>query len=213
VREMRNGFYLIIILISLLIISGCGKLDAIKFWQEDGKKDVEKAQTESNDQSLDGGEKKFDVVSAGQFKGERKQTLYGANNYAELAGFIQQSTLDNFFSGVLQGTVTKTVDNPYLIGETNEEGSPKAKLADLKKKIIDANIVKWQIAKISPVNDKSKLIAIHYYLADGREFISEMFLVKLQAEEWYIDFEAFYDSFVEVSQFAAAGAGLNSLES
>ena len=209
---MKNSPYLIIILISLIVISGCGKLDTIKFWQEEVKKDVEKTQTESKDQSLDGGEKKFDVASAEQLKGERKQTLYGANNYAELAGFIQQSTLDNFFSGVLQGTVTKTVDNPYLIGETTAEGSPKAKLANLKKKIIDANLVKWKIAKISPVNDKSALIAMHYYLADGREVISEMFLVKLQAEEWYIDFEAFYDSFVEVSQFAAAGSRPDGLE-
>lgn len=201
---------LLIILLSflwLLSLPGCTGLEKVQFWNKG--KEARQVQTEDKkqDKAKEPVEKDFSVASADQLDGRQALTLYGVEKYAEISAFIRQSTLDKFISGVLLREKTKTLDNPYLIGDTKEDGSPKGKLASLEDMIINVNPVDWKIVQLTPVNDESMLVNVKYFLPDGREITADRFIVKLQAEEWYIDFESFNDSFTKVARFARAGHG------
>lgn len=196
----------LISLVLMLPVSGCTSLEKMQFWNKDGEKSGPAQQKEEAQEPVSNSSN-FNIAVADQIEGQAKLTLFGAENYAEIAGFIERSALDNFISGVLQGEKVKSADNPYLVGDTTEEGSLKVELTQLEDQIINVNPVDWQIAQINPVNEESMLIAVKYYLPDGRKITADKFVVKLQAGEWYIDFESFKDSFAKVAQFAAAGHG------
>lgn len=202
---MKNILILLVLL--SFIFSGCANLANLELGNNaDDSAAGESTTTREEDKETKDGNGDFTVTFADDFEGEQKEDLYGAGDYARITNFIKQSTLDNFFAGVLQGEVTKTADNPYLMGEVTEDGTPKNEYEDLRQQIVATNPVEWLIADINPVNDSSMLLAVKYYLPDGREMTSDRFMVENKAGEWYIDFESFRESFSRVAQFAAAGS-------
>gem|GEM_PF-2080633 len=204
--EKLKNILILIVLLSF-IFSGCANLSNLELGNNvDDNAAGESTTTREEDKETKDGNGDFIITFADGFEGEQKDNIYGAGDYARISNFIKQSTLDNFFAGMLQGEVTKTADNPYLMGEVTEDGTPKNEYEDLRQQIVATNPVEWLIADINPVNDSNMLLAVKYCLPDGKEVTSGRFMVKNQAGEWYIDFESFRESFTRVAQFAAAGS-------
>lgn len=195
---MKKFLIIFILAGGLLTGSGCTGLETVQFWKQD-EKESRQALTENTKSKM---KKNFNIITADQINGQEKLSFYNSQDYAEIASFIQKSTLDNFISGILQGEKTKTGDNPYLVGENTKE-----ELEQLEEKIMQVNPVDWKIIKITPVKDEVMLVAVEYRLPDGRTVISDKFMVKFEAENWFIDFKSFDHSFTKVAQFAAAGRG------
>lgn len=182
----------------VLMLFGCAGINLERIWSPvDKKEDVvpEALEVDSD----------FNVFSAIALEEQQILFPHSAQEYADIAERIQRSTLDNLISGILMGEEIELVDNPYLVGDTEDDGSARKKVGLLEDMIIDVNPVEWKINDLTSVNDTSALIEVKYVLPDGRDITGDKFTAKLVGEEWYIDFDSFYDSFARVTQFSLAG--------